>query len=87
MPNKFQYLTGSSNIQQENLFEAEGTQASYAILEGEYNQLEKGVFSIQLVRVPYNIELSIQLAREAKMPELEESIQELTTAKYRGLKK
>ncbi|MCM2533245.1 metallophosphatase family protein [Neobacillus pocheonensis] len=63
------------------------TQASYAILEGEYNQLEKGVFSIQLVRVPYNIELSIQLAREAKMPELEEYIQELTTAKYRGLKK
>jgi protein phosphatase len=63
------------------------TQASYAILEGEYNQPEKGVFSIQLVRVPYDIELSIQIAREAEMPELEEYIQELTTAKYRGLKK
>ena len=62
------------------------TQASYAILEGEYNQPEKGVFSIQLVRVPYDIELSIQIAREAEMPELEEYIQELTTAKYRGLK-
>ncbi|MGG3562959.1 metallophosphoesterase family protein [Neobacillus rhizosphaerae] len=63
------------------------TQASYAILEGEYNQTEKGVFSIQLVRVPYDIELSIQLAREAAMPELAEYIQELTTAKYRGLNK
>lgn len=63
------------------------TQASYAILEGDYNEHEKGVFSIQLVRVPYDIELSIQLAREAEMPELEEYIQELTTAKYRGLKK
>ncbi|WP_413300913.1 metallophosphoesterase family protein [Bacillus sp. 1P10SD] len=63
------------------------TQASYAILEGAYNQTEKGVFSIQLVRVPYDIELSIQLAKEAAMPELEEYIQELTTAKYRGLNK
>jgi protein phosphatase len=63
------------------------TQASYAILEGEYNQMDKGVFSIQLVRVPYDIELSIQIAKEAAMPELEEYIQELTTAKYRGLKK
>jgi protein phosphatase len=62
------------------------TQASYAILEGEYNQSENGVFSIQLVRVPYDIELSIHLAREAEMPELEEYIKELTTAKYRGSK-
>jgi protein phosphatase len=63
------------------------TQASYAILEGEYNQSENGVFSIQLVRVPYDIESSIQIAKEMEMPELEEYIQELTTAKYRGLKK
>jgi protein phosphatase len=63
------------------------TQASYAILEGEYNQSENGVFSFQLVRVPYDIELSIQLAREAEMPELEEYIRELTTAKYRGSNK
>ncbi|WP_251551898.1 metallophosphoesterase family protein [Neobacillus muris] len=62
------------------------TQASYAILEGEYGQQENGVFSIQLVRVPYDIDLSIQLAREAEMPELQEYIQELTTAQYRGLK-
>ncbi|MDQ1146578.1 protein phosphatase [Bacillus sp. SORGH_AS 510] len=62
-------------------------QASYAILEGTYNQTEKGVFSIQLVRVPYDIELAIHLAKEAGMPELEEYIQELTSAKYRGLNK
>jgi protein phosphatase len=63
------------------------TQASYAILEGEYEKSENGVFSIQLIRVPYDIELSIKIAREAEMPELEEYIQELTTAKYRGSKK
>jgi protein phosphatase len=63
------------------------TQASYAVLEGEYNQSKIGVFSIQLVRVPYDIEASIQIAKEMKMPELEEYILELTTAKYRGLKK
>jgi protein phosphatase len=62
------------------------TLASYAILEGEYNQTEKGVFSIQMVRVPYDIQLSITLAKEAEMPELQEYIQELTKAKYRGLK-
>jgi protein phosphatase len=62
------------------------TQASYAILEGEYGNPENGVFSFQLVRVPYDIELSVQLAREEEMPELEEYIQELTTAKYRGSK-
>jgi len=63
------------------------TQASYAILEGEYNQRDNGVFSIQLVRVPYDIDCSINIAKEMEMPELEEYIQELTTAKYRGLKK
>lgn len=63
------------------------TQASYAILEGEYNQSEYGVFSIQLVRVPYDIETSIHIAKEMEMPELGEYIQELKTAKYRGIKK
>lgn len=63
------------------------TQASYAILEGEYNQSKSGIFSIQLVRIPYDIEESIQIAKELEMPELEEYVQELTTAKYRGLKK
>lgn len=61
-------------------------EASYCVLEGEYDSLKKAPFSIQHIRVPYNIELSIQLAREKNMPELEEYIQELTTSRYRGLK-
>ncbi|MDM5189039.1 metallophosphoesterase family protein [Bacillus sp. DX4.1] len=61
------------------------TQASYLIFEGAYNQKEAASFSIQLVRVPYDIELAIRLAREIEMPEIEPYIQELTTAKYRGL--
>jgi protein phosphatase len=60
-------------------------QASYAILEGKYGEEELGTFSIQLIRVPYNIELAINLAKEVGMPELEPYIKELTTAKYRGL--
>ena len=63
------------------------TQASYAVLEGEYNQSENRVFSIQLIRVPYDSEASIQIATEMGMPELGEYIKELKTAKYRGVKK
>ncbi|MEK4936046.1 metallophosphatase family protein [Bacillus pseudomycoides] len=62
------------------------TQASYLIFEGVYGQKEAASFSIQLVRVPYDIELAIRLAREEEMPEIDAYIQELTTAKYRGLK-
>ncbi|EEM10769.1 phosphodiesterase [Bacillus pseudomycoides] len=62
------------------------TQASYLIFEGIYGQKEAASFSIQLVRVPYDIELAIRLAREEEMPEIDAYIQELTTAKYRGLK-
>ncbi|WP_160724117.1 metallophosphoesterase family protein [Bacillus sp. USDA818B3_A] len=62
-------------------------QASYAILEGEYGSKEAGTFSIQLIRVPYDIELAVQLAKEKGMPDLEPYITELTTAQYRGIKK
>ncbi|PDY47251.1 metallophosphoesterase family protein [Bacillus pseudomycoides] len=62
------------------------TQASYLIFEGVYGQKEAASFSIQLVRVPYEIELAIRLAKEEEMPEIDAYIQELTTAKYRGLK-
>ncbi|MBP3949551.1 metallophosphoesterase family protein [Bacillus suaedae] len=62
------------------------TQASYVILEGEYLSKQEETFSIQFRRVPYNIKLAIERAKEAMMPELEDYIQELTTAKYRGLK-
>jgi protein phosphatase len=60
-------------------------QASYAILEGVWNCESNQPFSVQLVRVPYNIDLAIQQAEELDMPELSAYRQELRTAKYRGL--
>lgn len=61
------------------------TQASYVILEGQYESRQPSVFSLQLVRVPYDIEYAIQLAEEENMPQLEAYIKELRTARYRGL--
>ncbi|SEB42517.1 metallophosphoesterase family protein [Paenibacillus sp. GP183] len=60
-------------------------QASYAIIEGVWGSENPGAFSVQLVRVPYDIELAIRQAEEAHMPELAPYQQELRTAKYRGL--
>ena len=62
------------------------TQASYLIFEGTYNEKEAASFSIQLVRVPYDIELAIRLAEELRYARNEEYKQELRTALYRGLK-
>lgn len=61
------------------------TLASYAILEGHYNSPNPGPFSVQLIRVPYDIELAIQQAAAEQMPELELYTNELRTARYRGL--
>lgn len=61
-------------------------QAAYAILEGKYGSRESSSFSVGIIRVPYDIERSIQQAREEHMPDLEPYIKELRTAKYRGLK-
>ena len=62
-------------------------QASYVILEGNYGSAEVGSFSIQFMRVPYDIDQAINLAKEKGMPELEPYIKELTTAQYRGAHK
>nr|WP_263323442.1 metallophosphoesterase family protein [Neobacillus sp. Marseille-Q6967] len=62
------------------------TQASYVILEGKYGQKDTGSFSIQFVRVPYDIDYALKLAKDVEMPEYEEYVLELTTAKYRGNK-
>lgn len=59
-------------------------QASYAILEGDYNSKQSSSFTISLVRVPYDIELAVRQANESGMPDKEEYIKELRTAKYRG---
>jgi protein phosphatase len=60
-------------------------QASYAILEGILNSEQPSTFSLQLVRIPYDIELAIRHAEEEGMPDLEPYKQELRTARYRGL--
>lgn len=63
------------------------TLASYAILEGNYRSHQMGGFSLQLVRVPYDIERAIRDAEAAQMPELDAYVDELRTGRYRGLKK
>lgn len=62
-------------------------QASYVIIEGAYDCRQLNSFSIHLVRVPYDIDLAIDEARASDMPEQNEYIQELRTARFRGLKK
>ena len=59
-------------------------QAAYAILDGVEHSAAAAPFSIQLVRVPYDIEHAIRDAAELGMPELEAYARELRTAEYRG---
>lgn len=61
-------------------------QASYGIIEGKYGSRETSSFSINLVRIPYDIEKAVQQAVDSGMPDLEPYIIELRTARYRGLK-
>lgn len=62
------------------------TTASYTIIEGKFQSKEESSMSIQFARVPYDVDLAIDLAKDKKMPDLLPYIQELTTAKYRGIK-
>lgn len=63
----------------------ETTQSYYTIIEGEYGEKEKAKhsLSIQFVRVPYNIKEELELAKKNGVPQIEDYIQELSTAKYR----
>lgn len=63
------------------------TQAAYGILEGQYDDTRHSPFSIQLIRVPYDIERAIRDAEQAQMPELQLYIDELRTARYRWASK
>ncbi|MFC5450818.1 metallophosphoesterase family protein [Paenibacillus aestuarii] len=60
-------------------------QASYAILEGEYQGKKSAALNIQLIRVPYDIELAVQQAIDEEMPALDPYVIELRTGRYRGL--
>lgn len=46
-------------------------QASYTILEGMADHMEEAPFSVQLVRVPYDIEKAVAVAEQVGLPELE----------------
>ncbi|WP_082234863.1 metallophosphoesterase family protein [Halobacillus massiliensis] len=54
------------------------TAASYAIVDASRPNI-----AIQFIRVPYDKEAELQIAREAGMPELDKYEQELLYAKYR----
>ena len=58
--------------------------ASYVLLEGKLGSDKSAPFSIQIVRLPYDIEGAIDIAKEMSMPELEPYAKELRTAIYRG---
>ena len=58
------------------------SQASYVVIEGEESRKMGASFDIQFVRIPYEIDRAVRLAKERKVPDLEGYIAELTEAKY-----
>lgn len=63
---------------------SEITQAHYCIIEGELNSKEKSSLSIQFIRVPYDIEEELKLAKNNSIPDYQAYEKELQQAKYRG---
>ncbi|MEO3944300.1 metallophosphoesterase family protein [Gorillibacterium sp. CAU 1737] len=61
-------------------------QASYVILHGEEDRRTDGLFGMEFVRIPYDIEQAVQQAVDSGMPQLEDYAAELRTAVYRGLR-
>lgn len=60
------------------------TQAHYCILEGSFDDKDIKTLSIQFVRVPYEINKELELARKNSSPNYEKYELELLTGKYRG---
>ena len=50
------------------------------ILEGNLNSKELGAFSINLVRLPYDIEKEVKLLEASNLPSKERLIKELKSA-------
>lgn len=63
------------------------TSAAYVILEGNYGDKKRAYFSVQIMRLAYDVELAIRQAEEEGMPDVEPYAVELRTAKYRGLQR
>jgi putative phosphoesterase len=59
--------------------------ASYVILEGVTDGVGAAPFRYEIIRVPYDIEAEILIARERGMLELDEYAVELRSAVYRGM--
>lgn len=59
--------------------------ACYAVLTGVIGSPEPAPWSIETIRVPYDIENEIAVAEASGMPHLDHYASELRTAKYRGL--
>jgi len=57
------------------------TQSSYIMLEGEENNNDSS-FGVQFIRVPYDIEKAVEMAKESDVPDLDGYISELRTAVY-----
>lgn len=57
---------------------------SYLVIEGVVDGTAADPFALQIVRVPYDVEAEIEVARAAGMPELEAWTIELRTAVFRG---
>ncbi len=59
--------------------------ACYVVMEGSLTGNSDSPFSLNIVRLPYEIDLAIKRARESGMPESAPYENELRTARYRGL--
>lgn len=60
------------------------TLAGYAILSGEWGQATEGHFGVEIVRVPYDIERALAMARTVDMPNYAEYEFELRTGNHRS---
>jgi protein phosphatase len=58
--------------------------ASYVILEGDPEGDRTAPFSVQFVRIAYDVEAEISVAEQLGMPEADAWAIELRTAIYRG---
>lgn len=56
----------------------------YVVMEGIPDSPGEGPFSVQFVRVPYDVEAELAAAKEMEMPELEAYTLELREGIYRG---
>jgi protein phosphatase len=59
-------------------------QATYVILSGKLDSQQTDLFSVDFVRVPYDVEQTLEQARQLNAPDYEAYSIELRTAVYRG---